>query len=232
MTKVAIFIDGGFFLSRLGSVQPQVDRRDADAVGQAVHRLVENHLKTVHRHYKAKSHWELLYRAFYYDAHPFGQKAHLPISRSPIDFSKSEQARFREALFERLRRTPNVAVRLGETLSERGWVLRHGALKDLLSGKRLWPDLTDDDFDPGIRQKAVDMRFGLDIASVALKRQADLMVLVTGDSDFVPAAKLARREGAKVILDPLWQTVRPGLFEHIDQLRSGFDRPRGQEVYP
>ena len=52
------------------------------------------------------------------------------------------------------------------------------------------------------------------------------------DADFVPAAKLARREGVQFILDPLWQNVSPDLFEHIDGLRSGFPRPRphGQTV--
>ncbi|MCY3544387.1 MAG: NYN domain-containing protein [Chloroflexi bacterium] len=34
------------------------------------------------------------------------------------------------------------------------------------------------------------MRIGLDIASITLKRQADTIVLVSGDSDFVPAAKI------------------------------------------
>jgi hypothetical protein len=39
-------------------------------------------------------------------------------------------------------------------------------------------------------------------------------------SDFVPAAKLARREGTDVILDPLGQAVHDHLFEHIDGLRT------------
>jgi len=39
------------------------------------------------------------------------------------------------------------------------------------------------------------MRIGLDIASLAYKRQVNQVVLISGDSDFVPAAKLARREG-------------------------------------
>ena len=70
------------------------------------------------------------------------------------------------------------------------------------------------------------MRLGLDIASITLKSQADTIVLVTGDADFVPAAKLARREGLRVVLDPLWQNVKPDLFEHIDVLRSGYGRPK------
>ena len=70
------------------------------------------------------------------------------------------------------------------------------------------------------------MRIGLDIASITLKKQANTIVLVSGDSDFVPAAKLARREGVTFILDPLWQNVSPDLFEHIDGLRSGFPNPK------
>ena len=50
------------------------------------------------------------------------------------------------------------------------------------------------------------MRIGLDIASPTLKRHVDIIILVSGDADFVPAAKLARREGVQFVLDPLWQT--------------------------
>ena len=49
---------------------------------------------------------------------------------------------------------------------------------------------------------------------------------VAGDADFVPAAKLARREGVQFVLDPLWRSVSPDLLEHIDGLRSGFFRPQ------
>ena len=70
------------------------------------------------------------------------------------------------------------------------------------------------------------MRIALDIATITLKKQANIIVLVSGDSDFVPAARLARREGVTFILDPLWRTVSSELLEHIDQLRSGFYNPR------
>lgn len=55
---------------------------------------------------------------------------------------------------------------------------------------------------------------------MAFKRRADQMVLISGDSDFVPAAKLARREGIDFILDPMWASIRAGLHEHIDGLQS------------
>ena len=71
-----------------------------------------------------------------------------------------------------------------------------------------------------VDQKGVDMKIGLDIASLAYKKQVDQIVLVSGDSDFVAAAKLARREGIDFILDPLFNPIKPDLFEHIDGLRT------------
>lgn len=64
------------------------------------------------------------------------------------------------------------------------------------------------------------MKIGLDIASLAYKHQVDQIVLISGDSDFVSAAKLARREGIDFILDPLGAPIKPDLFEHIDGLRT------------
>jgi uncharacterized LabA/DUF88 family protein len=69
------------------------------------------------------------------------------------------------------------------------------------------------------------MRIGLDIASLAHKHLVDQIVLIAGDSDFVPAAKHARREGIDFILDPMWQPVKQSLQLHIDGLRSPTDKP-------
>lgn len=88
-----------------------------------------------------------------------------------------------------------------------------------------WQNLRSGDVALGLRQKGVDMRIAIDIASLTLKKQVKTIVLVAGDSDFVPAAKLARREGIEFILDPLWQNVNDDLFEHIDALQSGLKRP-------
>ena len=67
-------------------------------------------------------------------------------------------------------------------------------------------------------QKGVDMKIGLDIASLAYKKLGKRIVLVSGDSDFVPAAKLARKEGIDFILDPMWNKIHDNLYEHIDGL--------------
>ena len=45
-------------------------------------------------------------------------------------------------------------------------------------------------------------------------------ILISGDSDFVPTAKQARREGIDFILDPMYSKIKDDLFEHIDGIRT------------
>ena len=56
----------------------------------------------------------------------------------------------------------------------------------------------------------------LDIASLSFKKLVNQIVLIAGDSDFVPAAKHARREGIDFVLDPLRHPIRDSLNLHID----------------
>ncbi len=172
-----------------------------------------------------------LYRIFYYDCPPLGKKAHNPISHQLIDFSQTPLARWRLEFFEQLKKLRKVALRLGY-LNDRSshWIIRPEAFRQLLSRKMSLDQLTEDDVRYEVRQKGVDMRLGLDIASLAYKKQVDQIVLVAGDSDFVPAAKLARREGIDFILDPMWASIREDLHEHIDGLQSVLPRPRHQKM--
>jgi uncharacterized LabA/DUF88 family protein len=64
------------------------------------------------------------------------------------------------------------------------------------------------------------MRLGLDIASMAFKQQVDQIVLVAADADFVPVAKMARREGIDVVLDPMWGSPSKDLLQHVDGVRN------------
>ena len=93
-------------------------------------------------------------------------------------------------------------------------------------------ELSEGDFQLNVDQKGVDMKIGLDIASLAFKKQVDQIILISGDSDFVPAAKLARREGIDFVLDPLYSPIKPDLFEHIDGLwtcDSAFNPDKGSD---
>lgn len=162
----------------------------------------------------------ILYRIFYYDCLPLDKKAHNPITKKAVDFSKTPEYKFRTELMEALKQKRKVALRVG-TLKDSGhWEIRPAATRDLLSGKITISDLKEDDVFLAVRQKGVDMKIGVDIASLALKKFVDRIVLFSGDSDFVPAAKLARREGIDFILDPMQANVEPQLFEHIDGMES------------
>jgi uncharacterized LabA/DUF88 family protein len=105
------------------------------------------------------------------------------------------------------------------------WILKPSKTKELLTKKISIDDLTEDDVQFDFLQKRVDIKIGLDIASMSLKHQVEQIILVSGDSDFVPASKLARREGIDFILDPMWNPIKPHLFEHIDGLYSMIKKP-------
>ena len=64
------------------------------------------------------------------------------------------------------------------------------------------------------------MKIGIDIATLAYKKLVDQIVLISGDSDFVPAAKLARREGIDFVLDSMGNHIADDLLEHIDGLQT------------
>ena len=212
-------------MKRLPRLLPAINSKEPEEVAQSIRWLVKSHLERLNKIVQAPHPRSLLHRVLYYDARPYPQKDHLPISGKSINYALSDEAKFRLGLFECLKCMPDTAVRLGEVRPERGWVLKEEALKRLIRGNIEVKNLTDSDFTRGFRQKAVDMRIGMDIASLALKRQVDTIVLVAGDADFVPASKLARREGIRVILDPLWRNVAQELFEHIDGVWSGFPKP-------
>lgn len=161
-----------------------------------------------------------LYRIFFYDCPPLAKKLHNPISKRSIDFAKSEEARFRLELHKALHSKRKVALRLGHLSTDTRWTIKPEKIEQLLKGKMQFSDLTEADVKVDTRQKGVDMRIGVDVTSLAFKGQVDQIVLIAGDADFVPAAKLARREGIDFILDPMHRSIPDSLNEHIDGLRS------------
>ena len=215
MVKIAVLVDGSFYLKRyqylFGSC---LDYRNDDAVQAAT---VFRYISNGHIHHKKD---EFLYRILFYDCPPFGKRVHNPITQRPIDFEKSSVALFRKAFFGELKKQRKVALRLGHIKDHSGWVIKPNVTKELLAGRKTLKDLVEGDVYYDVTQKGVDMRIGLDIASLAYKRLVDRIVLISGDSDFVSAAKVARREGIDFVLDPMWNHIDDALFEHIDGLNS------------
>ena len=205
-------IDGGFFVKRFNSLYNKDRKMSGAEVADYLYTLAHLHVGKENT----------LYRIFYYDCYPFAKKMHNPVTKKSVDYSKTDEYRFRMDLFEELKRKRKVALRLGELKDNGQWHIHTNKVKELLSGALKVEDLKEEDVYIDIRQKGIDMKIGVDIASLALKRFVDRIVLVSGDADFVPAAKLARREGIDFILDPMQSRVEPGLFEHID----GMDCPQ------
>jgi len=71
------------------------------------------------------------------------------------------------------------------------------------------------------------MKIGLDVASLAYKKLVKKIVLISGDSDFVPAAKLAGMEGIEVILDAMYAKINIDLQEHIDGFNTTLPKKNG-----
>lgn len=156
-----------------------------------------------------------LFRIYYYDAPPFSGIVTNPISRVSQNLSETQQARENAALIDSLELQPDFAVRRG-MLKCTGWKLGRAAMSRL---NRPGPhQIAANDLVPNIGQKGVDMRIGLDIAWIALKRLAEVLVLVTGDSDFVPVMKFARKEGMRVFLEHMTHPVSRELKAHADRV--------------
>lgn len=185
--SVAVLIDGGFFLKRYYRLYNGADGHDADTIAQNICKAAIRHIS---RGYE-------LYRIFYYDCFPLNKKVHLPISGNYIDFSKTDIYRLRLEIFEELKKKRKVALRLGNVKAAGTWQLYPSKVKALLKQEISINDITDNDLFYEMRQKGIDMKIGIDIASLSLKKQVNQIVLISGDEDFVPASKLARREGTQ-----------------------------------
>jgi uncharacterized LabA/DUF88 family protein len=259
--RIAILIDGGFFLKRLSKLVPREYCDSPEAVAKSAKILCRNHVCRLigEKGDPRRSKWlDHVYRLFFYDAQPFAEVSHHPILNQQIHFAKTPEAIFRNELFSELRRQRKFALRLGKVTKENGWRIKDdGITKKLLATRewfhlfeqaagdttadpsitlrpdqiaqlrklaQTWKNLSADDLKLSLRQKGVDMRIGIDITTLTMKKQVDTIILVTGDSDFVPAAKVARREGVEFLLDPLRQQVNDDLHEHVDGIISGFPR--------
>lgn len=224
----AVVIDGAYFLRRFGHSFPHLDATDPVQVAWAVLYLAGWHLAIRHKSEPLSagdvetgfrpSESPSLYRIFFYDCPPLTKRMHYPVSKRPLDLAKTETARLRTAIHKKLLDARKVALRLGRLNDDFSWVPRPDAMRRWLTDGQFDPQ--DEDFEINVVQKGVDMRLGLDVAAMAFKRQVNQIILVAGDGDFVPAAKLARREGIDVVLDPMGGRAARDLLDHVDGVRQ------------
>jgi len=209
--KTAIMVDGGFYRIRAlelwGRKSPEERAKEL--------------YDYCHRHIDEPCEPRNLYRIFYYDCPPLKKKMKHPLTGVMIDTTSLQgnvwAAGFQKALVNKRK----VAMRMGELATEQAkYVLKPEVVNALVHKNRDVNSLVDDDYMIDSKQKGVDLRIGLDTASLAYGRYVDQIILIAGDSDFVPVAKMARRHGIDFLLDPLKNHVKPIFLEHIDGIES------------
>lgn len=234
MSKTAIFVDGGFYRKRAshlwGKKTPSDRAKELYAYCMEHMRKVRTNDLYVYSDGSTKQKFShgvtgsnrQLYRIFYYDCEPISKIVYHPFLKKNIDYKKSETYSWTMDFFECLKEQRKMCLRKGVLLdSDATFLINPQKMKKLLSKDIRLEDLTESDFSPSWRQKGVDMKLGVDMASLAYKKQVDQIILIAGDSDFVPAAKVARREGIDVILDPMGMTeIASHLKEHIDGIQT------------
>lgn len=215
MSKVIFIVDGEFMRKRIISLKAFYFD------GQGIRQHCLAHLKE----------GDTLERIMFYDSLPYTGKGEHPIT-GPLDFSQTPLVSRKQQFLQTLRVTPNLSLRLGRSAWQSGaWQLDSAKLGELVAGEISYEDIKADDIYPDIRQKGVDVRLGLDIATIAYKKLADKVVLVANDADFTPGVQLLREEGITVVLDPLWTRAAEDLREHVDYVSNKLFRPENTNVH-
>lgn len=200
--RYAVLLDGGFVIKKLQQASrafPTADEIEQLCTDIAAHADLAG--------------YDLL-RNYFYHAHPAKDVVTNPLDGSQTDLATTPVYRQHLSLLDRLEMKPNFSVRLGETMAQE-WRLGSSAMRALARAPRA---IEPNDLVPNIMQKGVDLRIGLDIARLSLREMVRVIVIVTGDSDLVPAFKFARREGMKIYLKTLAHGVRRDLKAHADIL--------------
>lgn len=135
-------------------------------------------------------------QVLYYDCPPFGGKRALPVSQASFDFSRTRVYAQAMTFQEDMQGSSFFKYRRGH-LSFDGWTLKGAAIAGLLAAPR---PIEDSDFEPILSQKQVDMKLGLDVAKISIRKGAGRLLLATSDADFIPAIDFARGSGLEAIL--------------------------------
>ena len=147
---------------------------------------------------------EQLFRTLYYDCNPYSGEVPLPVSGKKRTFND-------RGWLDILAAKDSFAVRRG-ILKFRGFKPKKIPVKS--------ESLSDDDFYPDFEQKGVDMRLGIDIATFSISKAVDRVILVSGDTDCVPAMKYGRIAGLQIVIVHFPdQKLSRELLWHADECR-------------
>ncbi|SMN01177.1 hypothetical protein SPONN_2254 [uncultured Candidatus Thioglobus sp.] len=147
---------------------------------------------------------EELHKIMYYDCDsfdPIDKSTHKPFSYLLKHPNGKTLVKKPNTLISQLQQKDLFAIRLG-VLKFDGWTNKGK------TGK------------PIFKQKGVDMRIGLDMAHLAHQSDIDRIILITGDTDFIPAMKCVRKANIQIVLVKLGKKhLSPTLTIHADFIR-------------
>lgn len=220
MTRTAVLVDGNFYLHRSKSLWGKKDPCDR---AKELHDYAVKHI-TKSRDAKIEYGKRSLYRIFYYDCPPLDSgSVHQPWDGGCRTFSKKNPSNRWSSDFQReLGQMRKVAMRMGTIMAKNAhFTIKQESLSRLLRSEVSVSDLVESDFIlTGLKQSGVDMRIGLDVASLSSGKLVDQIILIAGDSDFIPVAKVARRSGVDFIIDPMGHHVSDELVLQVDGIED------------
>lgn len=212
--KTAILVDGGYYRVRASALWGKKSAKDR---ADELHQYAMLHITEPDEPRE-------LYRIFYYDCPPMVRTIRHPLTSADIDYASKTGTKWSNSFHCFISEQYRTALRMGELAeSTASFILKDNVLSDLISGLKEVSDLTEADFRLDVKQKGVDMRVGLDVASLAYGHYVDQIILIAGDSDFLPAIKMARKYGLDFILDPMKQKPKHNMVEHVDSLETFVD---------
>jgi uncharacterized LabA/DUF88 family protein len=149
---------------------------------------------------------EELLRAFYYDCRPYQGETTLPVSGEKYQFKSGG------GWLDELASREYLLVRTG-MLKFRGWKPKAQQVPE--------GPLTDDDFRPDFEQRGVELMLGLDLVRLAQNRAADRIMLISGDSDLIPAMAQVRETGTQLLgADFPSGQLHGEILSHFDVIRD------------
>ena len=189
MQKILFFIDGAFFTKLY---QQQEGRFP---MPENVKQKVETLVSRIQSSYPQSE----LFRVNYYDCAPFDGCLTAPDGEQ-INYGETVLYQKKMDYLNALAEMDQFQVCLGR-IAFKSWSVD--------------PDDTKS-YKPNFQQKGVDVKIGLDMAAMAMKKVADKFVLITADADFLDPIKFVRQEGIQVYLCPLNNPISGELRRNCD----------------
>lgn len=197
--RFAVLMEGGF-------VREKLRGKKQGPAGEDLRALIDR----IREHSRLVE--ETLFRVYFYDVHPAASRLVNPLDHSNWDLGGSQMYRANTRFLEEAGCLDYVSLRMGETVVD-GWKVGDRASQGMRREKR---EMTGKDLLPNIKPRGMELRLGMDVASLACQNRVDTLVVVTASGHFLPALKMARSEGLQVWLAPLGHDLKNELRIHSD----------------